>query len=105
METMFIYYTIKSVYEVCGKLKEIINILETKGLFRVHRRYAINSEKVKAIDNQAIYTLTHEKLPFSKSFQYTNTLLLQLSSSISSVLDTIDLFLDCCKVKEIVSNT
>ena len=62
--------TTDAMYEVRGKLNEILDALESERIFRVHRRYAVNSEHVKAIDNHSIYTLTGEELPFSKSFQY-----------------------------------
>lgn len=59
-----------ALYEVRSKLDDLLSTLSIDSLYRVHRRYAINSKFIKSIDNQNIYTTLSTEIPFSKSFDY-----------------------------------
>jgi len=58
----------KNIFEVREKLTELIEILDFENLYRIHRRYAVNSEKVELIENNSL-RVGAELLPISKSFQ------------------------------------
>lgn len=63
-------HTSLSTYSVRGKLDEVISLLDYENLFRIHRRYAVNFEKVQSYNKNKIVVATNKELPFSKSFNY-----------------------------------
>jgi DNA-binding LytR/AlgR family response regulator len=56
------------VYEVREKLTELIKILDFENLYRIHRRYAVNAEKVELIEHTSL-KIENGTLPCSKTFQ------------------------------------
>lgn len=62
--------TASLTHEVRGKLDEILLLLDYDKLFRIHRRYAVNIDKIKAIDKNSILVSINQELPVSKSFNY-----------------------------------
>lgn len=62
--------TASITHEVRGKLDEVLKMLDYENLYRIHRRYAVNVEKIKAIDRNSILVSINKELPVSKSFNY-----------------------------------
>ena len=50
------------------KLNTVLELLSFKNLFRVHRRYAVNANKITSISKNAIVMESIE-IPISKSYQ------------------------------------
>lgn len=63
-------YTTSSTHSIRGKLDEVISLLDYENLFRIHRRYAVNFEKVQSYNKNKVVVATNKELPFSKSFNY-----------------------------------
>ncbi len=62
--------TASTTYEVRGKLDDVLLMLDYEKLYRIHRRYAVNIDKIKAIDKNSILVSINQELPVSKSFNY-----------------------------------
>ena len=58
------------IHEIRGKLDEILDLLDYENLYRIHRRYAVNVEKIKSFDKNFIIVSAAKELPVSKSFNY-----------------------------------
>ncbi|QAA82923.1 response regulator transcription factor [Aequorivita sp. H23M31] len=59
-----------AVHSVRGKLDEILDLLDFKNMYRIHRRYAVNFEKVQSYNTTHVRVLTDENLPYSKSYAF-----------------------------------
>lgn len=59
-----------AIHSIRGKLDEILELLCFKNLYRIHRRYAVNSEKIQFYNKTHVRVITNEDLPYSKSFAF-----------------------------------
>lgn len=62
-------HTSSDTHSIRGKLDEVISLLDYENLYRIHRRYAVNFEKVQSYNKNAV-VVANKELPFSKSFNY-----------------------------------
>lgn len=63
-------HTASKTHEVRGKLDDIIQILDYKNLYRIHRRYAVNIKKIKSFDKNSVIVTAAKELPVSRSFNF-----------------------------------
>ncbi|MCK7590081.1 LytTR family transcriptional regulator [Subsaxibacter sp. CAU 1640] len=62
--------TTDTSHEVRGKLQDVLDQLPNTSLYRIHRRYAVNSLFIVSMDNSTMLLSTQEELPISKTFDY-----------------------------------
>lgn len=62
-------YTDNKAYEVRGKLTTLLKILDFENIYRTHRRYAVNANKIVSFDKNSLRIASTIELPISQSFQ------------------------------------
>lgn len=63
-------FTASATHSIRGRLDEVISFLDYENLYRIHRRYAVNFEKVQSYNKNRIVVTTNKELPFSKTFDF-----------------------------------